>query len=776
MIASPVGIVTANRHRTSVVRIDDLTHTRAGAATRLVGREIECRSLDALLASVRAAQSQVLVLRGEAGIGKSAVLRYLESTATDFTVVRATGVESEMAFPFAGLHQLCVSTLDRISQLPEPQRAAASIAFGVENGTPPDRLMIGLAMLSLLSSESEIRPLICIVDDAQWLDEESLLTLAFVARRLLADRIGMVFATREPSLHLTGFSELRVQGLNIADSRTLLHAVLHVSLDERVRDRIIAETRGNPLALTELPRGMTPAELAGGFGASVGVPMTGHIEQRFHDRVAELSEATQRFLIVAAADPTGDPVLVWRAAAALGVGPTDADPAVEAGLVDIGGAVFFPHPLMRSAVYESASRSERQAAHQALADATDPNVDSVRRAWHRALGSPGPDEGIAVELERAAELARGRGGFAVAAALLERSVALTSDPAHRGPRMLTASADHMSAAEYEAAARLLAAAEASPLDEVGRAQLDMLHGRYASAGGDARSAPVLLYRAAQHLEPLDASAALVTYLHALGSMALAGSYARDVDAGDIARAIRACPRADTLTTMEVLIRALADFAIDGPTLASPRLREALDRAAADPSSVDPLFGLSYVGGVAGVLMDFDSLQRFTHAHATATRDLGALAMLPWALNAVALCSALAGELDRAASIVAEANEIVNATGGNIGMAWSRAILEGWRGESDSLALLQDIAEVGRTAGNAQTVKHALWGTAILHNGFGRYTEALAAGSEALTHPIEADWGVHRFFHEHIEAAVRSGEAKVGTATLEKLSAFAEPSA
>ena len=373
------------------------------------------------------------MVRGDAGIGKTALLQHLVATASGYTVVNATGVESEMELPFAALHQLCTSMMHRLEILPDPQRDAASTAFGLISGTSPDRLLIGLAILNVLAAASEETPLLCVVDDAQWLDRESAQALAFVARRILADRVGLVFATREPNTDLAGFPQLNVEGLSEGNAQTLLSAVSHFPLDERVRHRIVAETHGNPLALVEWQRGMTPAELADGLGLPASLPLSGQIEERFRRRLADLPALTQRFLTVAAAEPIGDPVIVWTAAIALGAGPQDSAPAVEAGLLEIGARVVFRHPLVRSAAYGSATLADRQAADRALAEATDPDGDPDRRAWHRALGSPGPDEDIAEALEHSANRARARGGLAAAAALLERSVTATLDPSRRCP-------------------------------------------------------------------------------------------------------------------------------------------------------------------------------------------------------------------------------------------------------------------------------------------------------------------------------------------------------
>jgi AAA ATPase-like protein len=338
----------------------------------LRGRGQQCEALDGLLVDVRAGRSRVLVVRGEPGIGKTALLEYAIQSASGFRVARAAGVESEMELAFAALHQLCAPMLDRLERLPGPQRDAVGVAFGLSAGNAPDRFLVGLAVLSLLSEVGEERPLLCLVDDAQWLDRASAQALAFVARRLLADPIALVVATREPIEDLTGQPELLVEGLGNGDARALLGSALRVPLDERVRDRIVAETRGNPLALLELPRGLTPAQLAGGFGVLDVPTLPGRIEDRFRQRDAALPATSRRLLLVAAADPTGDPVLVWRAASRLGIRSEAATAAEADGLLAIGARVTFRHPLVRSAVYWAAPLAERRVVHRALAEAPTP--------------------------------------------------------------------------------------------------------------------------------------------------------------------------------------------------------------------------------------------------------------------------------------------------------------------------------------------------------------------------------------------------------------------
>lgn len=446
---------------------------QASPALDLLGRTSECEVLDRLLANVRRGQSAVLVLRGDAGIGKTALSRYAARRASGFRVVQIAGIESEMELPFAGLHQLCGPMLDRLGALPAPQRAALSVAFGLSSGEAPDRFLVALAALSLLSDIAEERPLLCLVDDAQWVDAASAQVLGFVARRLLAESVAMVFSVREPSQEreLADLPELTLGGLSEADARALLRrSVIPGPLDERVRDRIVSETRGNPLALLELPGVMTAAQLAGGFALPDAGDLSGQIEDQYLRRVRALPDGTRRLLLAASADPVGDATVLWRAVEVLGIDRNAADSAITEHLLEIDARVRFRHPLVRSAVYRAAPAPERQAVHRALAAATDGETDPDSRAWHRAHAAPAPDEVVAGELVACASGAQARGGMAVAAAFLERAAALTPDPAARSSRALAAARVKLDSGDFTAAESLLASAAAGPVDEFERAK------------------------------------------------------------------------------------------------------------------------------------------------------------------------------------------------------------------------------------------------------------------------------------------------------------------
>src|SRR4051794_39906779 len=453
----------------------------------LLNRAGERDALERLVAGVRAGQSRVLVLRGEAGVGKTALLRHLSAAASGFRVARAAGVESEMELAYAGLQALCAPMLGRLEQLPDPQRDALSTAFGLSAGPRPDRFLVGLAVLSLLADAAEEQPLLIMVDDAQWLDRVSAQTLAFVARRLLAERLGLVFALRESGDEhlLEGLPELVIEGLAADEARLLLDTTIAGPLDERVKARILGEARGNPLALIELPRGWAPAALAGGFGLPDARPLASRIEHTYLQRVETLPRDAQLLLLAAAAEPLGDLSLLWRAAEQLGIGSDAVRPAEAAGLLELRAQVRFPHPLVRSAVYRAADPSDRRDVHMALADSTDPAVDPDRRAWHRAHATASPDEAVAAELVRSADRAQGRGGLAAAAAFLQQAAELTPDPADRVERSLAAAQVKLDVADFASATELLAAAELGPVDELQRARLEPVGagGGFARRGG-----------------------------------------------------------------------------------------------------------------------------------------------------------------------------------------------------------------------------------------------------------------------------------------------------
>ena len=635
----------------------------------------------------------MLVLRAESGGGKSALLDYVAEQASRSLVVRVFGVESEMELAFAGLHQLCGPMLDQLQGLPVPQRDALRVAFGLSEGDIPDRFMVGLATLSLLSEVAEAQPLVCLLDDAQWLDRGSLQALAFVARRLMAEPVALVFAVREPSEEpiLVALPELVLEGLGDVDARNLLASVLRGLLDEPVRDRIVAEAGGNPLALLELSRGLTPAEVAGGFGLSDARPLASRIEESFLGRIRALPRDSQELLLTAAAEPVGDATLLWRAAERLGIGAAAAAPAEAAGLIEVGLRVRFRHPLVRSAAYRGASLPDRQNVHQALAEATDPEIDPDRRAWHRAHAARGPDEAVADDLERSADRARSRGGIAAAAAFLQRATELTADAVRRGERALAAAQAKLDAAAPEAASELLATAELCPLDELQRARLERLHAQIAFARRRGSDAPSLLLQAARRLSPLDVELARQTYLEALGAAIFAGRLSTGCGVLEVSRAALTAPPATPPRAMDLLLDGLATRFTEGYPAGVPPLERAL-RAfrREDGRTNDHVRWLWLACRVAADLWDDQSWDDLTTRQVQLARDAGALTVLPIALTYRAGVQVHAGEFAAAAALIDEAEAMTEATGA-APFTYSSLVLAAWRGREATAAELVEAA-------------------------------------------------------------------------------------
>jgi DNA-binding CsgD family transcriptional regulator/tetratricopeptide (TPR) repeat protein len=741
----------------------------APVGSSLRGRDAECALLDELIGAVRAGESRTLVVRGEAGVGKSALLNHAVASAADLHVVRAVGVEAEMELAFASLHQLCAPMLDRLDRLPAPQRDALGIVFGLTKGAAPGGFLVGLAVLTLLSDVAEERPLLCVVDDAQWLDQASARTLGFVSRRLLAEPVGLVFATRDPIDDLRGLQELDVQGLSDGDARALLASAVQFLLDERVRDRIVAETRGNPLALLELPRGLTATQLAGGFGLPTTQALSGRIEESFLQRLRAIPEGARTWLLVAAAEPVGDPLLVSRAAERLGIGATAAAAAEEEGLLAIGERVTFRHPLVRSAVYRSASPRERRAAHLALAEATDPELDPDRRAWHLAAAAPGPDEEVALELERSAGRAQARGGLAAAAAFLRRSVALTRDPARRTDRALAAAQANLHAGAFDAALEMLATAEAGPVDELQGARAELLRGQIAFASSVGSDAPPRLLKAAKRLERLDVELARETYLDAWGAALFAGHLAAGGGLLEVSRAARSAQRpAHPPRPSDLLLDGLAALITEGRTAAATTLQQAATAFAADETPAEQNFRWGWLTTVpCNVLWDDERWYAINARQLQLARDAGALARLPIDLTAMAILVAWWGDFARAAAVIAEADAVTEATETRMA-PFGAMLLAALRGrEAEASVLIESTVSAATAGGQGIGVQYAQWVAAILFNGLGRYEQALAAArqaSEVTPELFLSAWALP----ELIEASVRTGEAGLGARALERL--------
>jgi DNA-binding CsgD family transcriptional regulator len=749
---------------------------------QLHGRGEELRELDRLCERVGAGQSAALVVHGESGMGKTALLRYVAHRALPgFRIAEVAGVESEIGLAYAGLHQLCARLLGHLETLPGPQRSALRIAFGLADGNAPDRFLVGLATLSLLAEAAGDQPLICLIDDAQWLDEASTEILGFVARRLAAESVAMVFAVRDQGHaadrgRLAGLPVMSLEGVSGADARALLATVVPGRLDPRVCDRIVAETRGNPLALLELPRGMSPAELAGGFGLPTGGGIADGVESHYAARIRLLPAPTQRLMLLAACDGVGDERTIWRAAAALGIWTDPTRPEVIDGLFEAGAQFQFRHPLVRSAVYRSASVEDRRAAHEALAQATDAAKDPDHRAWHRAQASAGPDEEIAAELERSADRARARGGFAAAAALLERSASLTPQPTARFERRLAAARSHFRAGAFDIARALLAAAASEVPDDLAQARVELLRGQVALASVAGGDAPGLLVRAAKRLEHLDTALSRRTYGDAWGAAMYAGHLAKP--GGDlltVSTAAHAGPRPDVpLRPFGRILEGLIVLVTEGRAAAEPMLREGLRTLPVTDVPTENWLQLGALGAAAAAaLWDLESLSAVSGRHVALARELGALGMLPAPLSWLALVATWRGDFGTAARLTAEHDAVTDAIGTRIA-PYGAMVLAAYQGRVEEASqLIKATTEESIGRGEGLGVEIARWSTAILNNGWGRYPEAMAAARPADPHVpgfLISIW----MLPERIEAAVRCAERDVAIAALAEFEAGANP--
>jgi DNA-binding CsgD family transcriptional regulator len=743
-----------------------------GPDTGLLGRANESAVLDDLVAAVREGSSRSLVLWGEPGVGKTALLERLVESASDLKVLRAAGVESEMELAHASLHLLCRPLLDRFTRLPAPQRRALEIVFSLSDGPTPDRFLVGLAVLGLLSDAAEERPLLCIVDDAQWLDHASALTLAFVGRRLLAEPVGMVFASREPGEELQPLPQLEVRGLDSADARGLLSSAVRLKLDSQVRDQIILETQGNPLALLELPRGLSATQLAGGFGLLGAHTLSGRIEESFARRLTALSADAQRLLLLAAAEPLGDLLLLHRAAEELGIAISAVYGEME-GLLALEARVTFRHPLVRSAVYRTAEAPERRAVHLALAKATDPLVDPDRRAWHLAAAAAGPDEQVALELERSAARAQARGGLAANAAFLERAVELTGDPARQADRALAAAEANLQAGAFDETLGLLATAEAARLDEFQAARADLMRGHVAFVAGLGGDAPPLLLKAAKRLERFDLELARETYLTAWGAAVFAGPSAGDV-MEEICQTVRALPAPDgTPSPLDLLLDGLARLTTDGRAVATPTLQRAA-RALTNIPVADVLRWGWVATGASDAVWDDEGTRAIAERQVQLVRDAGALAELPIHLAALGLGKAWIGDFAGTASLIAESETVAAATGSPIApytLLRLRA-LQGREAEASGL-IARAIDRIG-AGGQGLAAVWAHWAAAVLHNGLGHYDQAMSAARQATSNAFEP-WVSIWALPELVEATVRGGDPDLAREALERLAATTEPS-
>ena len=732
-------------------------------APALMGRRNECDVLDRLIEAVGAGESRALVLRGEPGVGKTALLEYAVEQASGFRVVRAAAVQSEMELAYAALHLLLASMLDRLDGLPAPQSEALRTAFGLASGRPPDRFFLGLAVLTLLSDVAEEQPLLCVVDDEQWLDRASADVLAFVARRLDRESVGLIFAARAESDELGGLPELVVGGLSDADAAALLDSILAAPLDPRVRDQIVSETRGIPLGILEVLRDLSPAELAGGFGLAGGVPVPGSIEETFRRRIDALPSESRRLLQLAAADPVGDPLLVWRAAERLGVSTDAATAPAQAGLLEIGARVRFRHPLVRSAAYRSASLQERQEAHRALAEVTDPEIDPDRHAWHRAHGAAGPDEDVADELDRSAARAQARGGLAAAAAFLERSAELTLEPTRRAERLLAAVRAKRDAGAFEAALGLLATLETASLASYSTAEAEHVRGQIALEQQRGSDAARLLLSAARRLTPLDASLARETHLEALVAAMWAGDLDRTGSVLAAAEAARAAPAGpEPPRAVDVVLDALAIDLTDGYEVAAPLLTRALELLLAQVMGSDEVDRSLWLAAsrstqaIALELWDADAVHTLATRQLEVAREAGALVQLRLALNFLGGTLVHSGELAMADLLFEEDRLVAEATG-NQPVVYNDVLVAVWRGEeARATGLLEATRRQATGRGMGRFVGSLTHLESVLSNSLGRYEAAREAAWQAFERD---DLGFGSLIvPELAEAASRTGDA------------------
>ena len=719
--------------------------------------------------------SGALIVRGSAGIGKTTLLDYLLARAAGCRIVRAGAVESELELAFSGLHQLCAPLLDHLDRLPDPQRDAMATAFGLRAGNPADRFMVGLSVLSLMSDVAETQPLVCLVDDAQWLDRISAQVLGFVARRLAAESVVIVFAAREgvEIPELVGLPELRVTPLGQEDARAILASSMPGRVDESVRDRIVAEAGGNPLALLELPKAWTPSAIAGGFGLPDSVAVPVRVEESFRRRLSSLPEHSRQLLLVAAAEPVGDPALVRAAAERLGIAADAAGPAMAAGLLDIRTDIGFRHPLVRSVVYREAAISDRRRVHAALAETTDATLDPDRRAWHLAAASTGPDEEVASALEQSAGRAQARGGMAAAAAFLRRAAALSPDPAPLAARAMAAAQTSFQAGSFDDAIGLLTTAEAGPLDPFQRVLADLLRAHMAFASGFGSDAPPLLAKAAEQMELFDAELARQTYLIAWVAAVFAGQHAEADDLVRICRTIQALPlRPGDPRPLDLLLDGLARLVTVGRAAAVPTLQRAA-KALTDIPAEDVLRWGWAATAATDATWDPEGTRSIAEVQSKLFRQVGALGQLPIPLAALGNVAIWSGDFAGAASIAAEATSVATAIGSHFPHTIELRLLAVQGNEREAAALIgATIADAGR-GGRGMAATNAHWAAAVLYNGLARYDEAMTAADRATSatfEPFVSMWALP----ELVEAAARAGHAGPAHEALERLAESTQP--
>ncbi|MEV6105163.1 AAA family ATPase [Streptomyces sp. NPDC051940] len=741
----------------------------------LLGRRPECARLDALLSSIREGRSEVLVISGEAGVGKTALLDYALQSAPDVRTLRVAGVEPETELPHSALHQLCLPLLSRIDSLPVPQAEALATMFGLRAGESPSPFLAGLGVLNLLAEVAREQPMLVIVDDAHWLDEASTQVLAFVARRLRAESILLLIAGRHPILSMRGLSELVVPGLGAEAARQLLDSVVRWPLDDDVRSAILAEARGNPLALLELPLA-APEQLAGGFGLLESSVLSGRIEESFLRRIAELPADSRDLLLLAAADSAGDPVLFWRAAAALGVPPEAAGPAEQAELLTIGVRIAFRHPLVRSAVYRAASADARRRAHRALAAATSRASDPDRRAWHLAHATEDRDEAVAAELETSADRAQARGGLAAAAAFLERSAALTADPELRAERVLAAARAKYHAGALEGAQVLLDKVEAGPPDDLRAAHVRHLRGHLAFATGNTADAPGLLLETARHFQDLDPVLSRETFLDAIAYSLLAGRFS-GTPVAEVAAAAATAPLPESAPRpQDLLLNAYAVLFTEGRTEGTPLVRRALEAFRRDElPPTEAMRWLTVANHGAYDTWDDAAWEAMAELNLRHARVAGALVILPVALIQRLYAHLHCGEFEAATGLLEESEAVAEATG-IIRPSYGAAAVAAWRGrETQAAEAIRAVQGAAAERGEGIGFTMAHYTNAVLNNGLGRFVEARNAAALASADPAESAFAAWALT-ELVEAAVRCDERDQAVQAVERLAESTVPSA
>jgi DNA-binding CsgD family transcriptional regulator len=746
---------------------------RASKRMDIIGRRRECDAIDGLVDSVRRGASGALVIRGEAGIGKTALLDYAARRAEDCRVIRIEGVESDLGMPFAALEALCAPLMSEVEALPDPQGRALRIVLGMEEGPPPDPFVVGLATLILLSDAGSNRPLVVLVDDAQWIDDSSRQVLAFVGRRVAAEAVLLIMAVREAGDDrlVPGIADQTIGGLSVEDADALLDVTNPGGLDPRVRERIVAETGGNPLWLLELSKAMTASVAPGGIAISTAGHTTRQIEDHYTERIRSLPEITQRLMRLAAAEPTGDAGLVWGAAEQLGIDRDAAGPAADDQLMELGTAVLFRHPLVRSAAYASGSAEDRRAAHSALAAATDPVAEPALHAWHRAEAASGTDEDIASELERSAGIVQSRAGLAASAAFLDRSASMTADPERRANRSVAAAEANVRAGQFGKALELLGTAEAAAVDDRQRARAGRLRGQIAWMSSSAEEAPIVLVEAASRLEPLDVAMARETYLDGWMAAYVAGDQARPGGSmADVSAAARSAARPPGAPRLpDLFLDGMAASVLEGRRAGVPSLREAIAAFHGDLSMVEWLQWGNHSTNAACLLWDATSWEVLSEQHVQHARAAGAMTPLSIALNGQGLYVAWTGDLDRAEALIAEEEAIDEVTGIHVFSA-AALLLAAYRGrEPEGMALISRVGADARVLGQGIGGQFADLAAAILYNGLGRYADALAV-STAATGPMPPNIVTTWSHIERIESAARTGDHDLAIEALRTLSA------